>query len=65
MCKKLTEDERFIRRKAAAILFMQGLLDQQQLSDQQALGATTDKFHLNPCIREDYRIFKALWDLLD
>lgn len=60
---KMTLDQRFIRRKNAAIEFMQGLIG-TGLSDEQALKATTDKFNLNPHIRYDYRIYKALWNLI-
>ena len=64
MCDKMTADQKFIRRRDAAISFLQRLLDEEELSDQQAIRATADNFSLHANIRDDYRIYKALWNLI-
>ena len=64
MCIGENDSAAFIRRRDAAIQYMKKLLDQRVLSDEQRIDATTDKFNLNASIRDDYRIYKALWNLI-
>ncbi|KKK54129.1 hypothetical protein LCGC14_3087830 [marine sediment metagenome] len=63
MCIGENDSAKFIRRRDAAVEFMQGLVG-TGLSEQQAVKATSDKFLLNAIIRNDYRIYKALWNLI-
>ena len=63
MCVGEKDSAAFIRRRLAAINFLQRLLDEGLLNEE-AIEATTDKFGLNSNIREDYRIYKALWKLM-
>lgn len=65
MCDKMTPEQRFIRRKHAAMNYMGMLLDVKRLSGLDAIQATSDKFCLNASVRDDYRIFRKLWALLD
>ncbi len=58
------DNAKFIRRRTAAIDYMQQLLEQGELSDKQAIIATTDKFGMCPSVRDDYRIFIVLCDLI-
>lgn len=62
MCNNMTPEQKFMRRKVAAINFIWTLLN-EGLSDEDAVQATTDKFNLNPSIRDDYRIYKELWGM--
>lgn len=64
MCNKMTPNQKFIRRKDAAIKYMQELLDVEGLFGPEAIQLTTDKFMLNASVQDDYRIYKALWALL-
>ncbi len=64
MCIGKSDNEKFMRRKWKAVDYMRRLLLDGKLSDQQAIEATTDKFSLNASIRNDYRIYKALWNLI-
>ena len=64
MCVGENDSAAFIRRRDAAIQYMKKLLDQRILSDEQKIDATTDKFNLNASIRDDYRIYKAIWNLM-
>ena len=64
MCIGENDSPRFIRRRKAATEFMQKLLDEGYLSEQQAIGATSDKFSLRTDNRDDYRIYKTLWNLI-
>lgn len=59
------DNAKFIRRRDAAIKYMQGLLDIEGLLGPEAIQLTTDKFALNTSSRDDYRIYKSLWELLD
>ena len=58
------DSAKFIRRRHAAITYLLKLLQDQELSDEEAVQATTDKFILNANIRDDYRIYMALWNLI-
>lgn len=63
MCIGERDSAAFIRRKDAALAYLWRLLQDQELSDEEAIQATTDKFALNASVRDDYRIYKALWNL--
>lgn len=70
MCVSEPDSAKFIRRREAAIKYMKELLDigqryQKELFGPEAIQLTTDKFNLNASVRDDYRIFKTLWALLD
>ncbi|KKK83182.1 hypothetical protein LCGC14_2795960 [marine sediment metagenome] len=58
------DNAKFIRRRDAAIKYLKRLLDEGKLSDEEVLEATTDKFSLSPSIRNDYRIYGYLWDII-
>ena len=58
------DSAKFIRRRHAAITYLLKLLQDQELSDEEVLEATTDKFSLSPSIRDDYRIYMSLWKLI-
>lgn len=64
MCTNEPDSAAFIRRRDAAKAYLWRLLQDQELSDEESIQATTDKFALNASIREDYRIYKALWNLI-
>ena len=64
MCFRDNDSPRFIRRRDAAVSFMEKLLDEGELSGPEALKVTSDKFVLRSCWKDDYRIYKALWALL-
>lgn len=64
MCVNEPDSAAFIRRKDAALTYLSRLLQDQELSDEEAIQATTDKFKLNASVRDDYRIYKALWNLI-
>ena len=64
MCIGENDSSKFIRRRHAAIAYLLKLLQDQELSDEEAVQATTDKFILNANIRDDYRIYMALWNLI-
>lgn len=64
MCIGENDNAKFIRRRDAAIKYLSKLLQDQELSDEDAVQATTDKFILNASVRDDYRIYKALWALI-
>lgn len=61
MCVGENDSATFIRRKLAAINYIVKLSDQGELSADQAIQQTSDKFMLNANIRDDYRIYKELW----
>jgi len=63
MCVGENDSAKFIRRRDAAIKYMADLIG-MDLSDELAIQATTDKFNLNASMRDDYRIYKALWNLI-
>ncbi len=65
MCIGENDNAKFIRRRDAALAYLSRLLRDQELSEQEAVQATTDKFILNASARDDYRIYKALWNLLE
>jgi len=64
MCIGESDSAKFIRRRDAAINFLKKLLDEGKLSDKQAVVATSNKFDLCPSVRNDYRIFVVLCDLI-
>ena len=64
MCIGENDSAKFIRRRHAAITYLLKLLQDQELSDEEVLEATTDKFSLSPSIRDDYRIYMSLWKLI-
>lgn len=63
MCIGENDSPKFIRRRKAALELLQGLIE-RGLSDELALQRTTDKFCLNASLRDDYRIYMALWNLI-
>ncbi len=65
MCINENDNAKFIRRRDAAVKDMQGLLDHSEILGPLAIQLTTDKFNLNASIRDDYRIYKSLWKMLD
>lgn len=64
MCIGENDNAKFIRRRDAAIAYLQKLFQDQELSDREAIQATTNQFNLNANIRDDYRIYGYLWDLI-
>ncbi len=64
MCIGENDSVAFIRRRHAAITYLLKLLRDQKLSDEEAIQSTTDKFNLCASIRDDYRIYIALWKLV-
>ncbi len=64
MCLRDNDSPKFIRRRDAAVTFMQRLLDVRGVLGPDAIEVTSDKFRLNASIREDYRIYNALWALI-
>lgn len=63
MCVGENDSAAFIRRRLAAQNYMQQLLEQGELSAQESVQATTNKFNLNANIRDDYRIYQLLWGM--
>lgn len=64
MCIGENDNAKFIRRRDAAIKYMKELLDVEGMIGPEAIQITTDKFRLNASIRDDYRIYMTLWNLV-